>query len=95
LPLLRFHLPYVANLGPVNILLAITNQHDGALNANLQALLAKFEPKIFRHIEAFGKSNKSVGLLFLREEVGEELRQTCLSISKAVACFIPMDFKKG
>jgi hypothetical protein len=75
-------------------LLAISNQSDGAFNANLQAFLAKFEPKIFWHVEAFGESSKSVGLFFLREEIGEKPLQTCFGVSKAITRFISMDFKK-
>ncbi|KAK1665461.1 hypothetical protein QYE76_053620 [Lolium multiflorum] len=78
----------------VDVLLAVSNQSNGAFDANLQAFLAKFEPKIFLRVEALGESCENLGLLFLWEEIRKKTRQTCSGFSKAFACFLSMKFKK-
>ncbi|KAK1677837.1 hypothetical protein QYE76_038685 [Lolium multiflorum] len=73
----------------------LLGQRNGAFNANFQAFLAKFQPKIFGSIEGFCELYKGSGSLFLRKEIREKLQQASFSIFKPVACFIPMNFGKG
>ena len=75
LPSLCLHLLHIANFGPVDVLLAISNQGDGPFNTNLQAFLSKIMSEIFFNIEALGQFSKSFGFFFLREEIWEKLRQ--------------------
>lgn len=55
LPPLCLHLLRFSNLRPVDVLLALGNQSDGAFNANLQVLLRDGQPKIFFGNEVLGR----------------------------------------
>ena len=72
----------VANFHPINSLLAVSNQGNSAFDSNLHVFLTHLQSKVFWWIDALGKGKESRGLLFLREEVGEQRRQSCTSICR-------------